>query len=1732
MRPIWRRTLSVLLTLAMVFGMAGMTSALAAAPGSAGTITGFAGCETQKEVARGAAADIAALDLPETLTATVETAADSGAPNSGALSLPVTWMGGFDGGTVGTYPLTAAWDPAYALGQDVTAPVITVTVTPEQDNGGLVQTVTAFPGFDGASPLDTLTVEEKTTVAAIGLPETVTATMDGGDAEVPVTWEYADDYEATAYETYDFNAVLGEGYQLADGLAESDLPYITVEIAGMKDPNAKNGENLFQITPNAAPNYFAPAQVGYDNTKVTLTFTVSNIGTGTATNLTASFTGTNSDKFEIGTALSATELAPGASATVSIRPVTGLGAGTYADAALKFAADNGVAEQTSLSFSVYAAGAIDVGTADALKTALASTEDSKFQINVTADIKLTGSAAQMSGDHLLSIPAGKTVTVTAGGVNLGNHSLTINGGGTFVCAKESGNALFDDTGALNLESIAVNVTGGGGIEVNTINVNSGATVTIDTATTNFSLKGAVSVAADGKIDVQDTASRYGSYNGAILINGGQSLSLTGALAMKQLGGAACGVYVASGGTLSLASGSAFAGCKPGSAIYLVAGSCVFGMSNKLSDQGQPFTTDGRVTVGAKTATAAENQLTEGLYVWDGSKFARTGGNLGADGALFIAANAAVTDNYETQGWKWENNILTLKDINGNAADLVKCVNIKTDSAATIKLESDVTLAGAAGSSQVGNSFYLETLNSTQDLTIDAAGHTLTATAVLDGCAINSGGALSITGGHVQATKASAATQAILVTGALTISGGADVTVTATGGAMAVSAGGGVTVRESSALVASANSSLHALRSNNGDITIDHSTVTASNTGSGPALNKAPILTNVTATAGTDATGTGAGAYDAGNIANYKYLKTEPSGATPGTPGADGKPGTGDSITNAKNYLMVLGGGGGGGGNGADAGNRAYGGNYQTSFDGTKSGMGGWGGVGDGTTGGAGGGGGGAAVSGTVTNDQKRLAAGNTPGSGTDGAGHTTALGGKGGTAATSATGGKGGDGGGATVTGANDTLAGIAVCGGNAGNDGEGAAGGKGGDGGDVSLTLTPSGGTLTVSGVVTAQGGYLLNNSAGGQGGTATLTINGDLTVTGDNLLSVNSARFGGNAALTVTGAVTAKSINLIDADNNLTVEIPTIRLGDAATSIGLEQFTVPEIQGSTNGKVNFQFSGSGGLEVSNTGTSASTDIPMGGVTFTFDHDYSATTPVVTAIISNQSLSGTVNIAGSDNLGADFTGWELVKAGGNQTLAKDVTTIDLTGATALNAVYPAPSAAATLAGGAGTELDPYEISTPGQLLLLAKLINEGKDATVTSGGASVAYDDLQKAYYKLTANVNMGGAPWTPIGLGSDNLRATDKAFMGHFDGQGHTVSGISFDDTTDAFWNGATGGDCVGLFGGAGDGSEIKGVHVEGSLSGANRIGGVVGYTLGAVVACSSAATVRGSGSYVGGVVGRIVPLRGVTEANQLTACYNTGTVSGDNNVGGVVGRAGVPVTGCYNTGAVSGTGNAGGIAGYLTGTTLSNCVSLGQTVTGSAQGSRRVATGDNSTFTNNYARKDLLVNGATVAGEAAGRNGADLTNFTTTTTTPAMNTIFGAAFDTWWQSNSNGLPTLKGETVTAPGIPTEPAAYTVSFNANGGGGTMAAVPNISGSYTLPASAFTAPVGKQFKTWAAPPWRRAPPTPSAPRPRSTPFGRIFPPAAAPAPPAAAAAPPAEAPAAPTPTPAPAAAPPRPRAA
>lgn len=110
-------------------------------------------------------------------------------------------------------------------------------------------------------------------------------------------------------------------------------------------------------------------------------------------------------------------------------------------------------------------------------------------------------------------------------------------------------------------------------------------------------------------------------------------------------------------------------------------------------------------------------------------------------------------------------------------------------------------------------------------------------------------------------------------------------------------------------------------------------------------------------------------------------------------------------------------------------------------------------------------------------------------------------------------------------------------------------------------------------------------------------------------------------------------------------------------------------------------------------------------------------------------------------------------------------------------------------AGGDGSNSDPYQIATPGQLARFAKEVNDGA---------------INNKYLKLTANIDLGDSNWTPIGN-------EDHRFYGHFDGQGHTIRNLSINQskiTDDHIWQ------IVGLFGGVGENTSIRNLTVENAV------------------------------------------------------------------------------------------------------------------------------------------------------------------------------------------------------------------------------------------------------------------------------------------------------------------------------
>lgn len=288
---------------------------------------------------------------------------------------------------------------------------------------------------------------------------------------------------------------------------------------------------------------------------------------------------------------------------------------------------------------------------------------------------------------------------------------------------------------------------------------------------------------------------------------------------------------------------------------------------------------------------------------------------------------------------------------------------------------------------------------------------------------------------------------------------------------------------------------------------------------------------------------------------------------------------------------------------------------------------------------------------------------------------------------------------------------------------------------------------------------------------------------------------------------------------------------------------------------------------------------------------------------------------------------------------------------------------AADFAGGSGTEADPYQISDASQLALLNKLIvQEDQDDS---------FDDVYtNANYILTADISLNdtadfagwadSAPeygWEPIGL---DVTST-HSFGGVFDGNGHTISGMYIN--ADAGTNDVYHRD-YGLF--AKIRGTVKNLNVEQSYicvsGGVKNVGAVVGSTVldGArIESCVSNAVIEtyddgnaggiagyGSGSAItgcqfGGTVNQLDEkwshLGGISGySGAITACTNTGTISGSGYSGGIVGYGG-NVTDSVNKGTVSGD-TAGGITGnmYETGTGLEltvtelglwNCVNEGK-------------------------------------------------------------------------------------------------------------------------------------------------------------------------------------------------------------
>lgn len=167
-----------------------------------------------------------------------------------------------------------------------------------------------------------------------------------------------------------------------------------------------------------------------------------------------------------------------------------------------------------------------------------------------------------------------------------------------------------------------------------------------------------------------------------------------------------------------------------------------------------------------------------------------------------------------------------------------------------------------------------------------------------------------------------------------------------------------------------------------------------------------------------------------------------------------------------------------------------------------------------------------------------------------------------------------------------------------------------------------------------------------------------------------------------------------------------------------------------------------------------------------------------------------------------------------------------------------------------------------------------------------------------LTADIDLTGKEWTPIGM--------SRGYTGIFDGQGHTITGLTISPSEDA----------AALFHNInGDGKVMNLQLKDVTYNGVTAMGGIAHGNGGTIIACSVTGTLTNTtnNGHVGGIA--------ATNLGTITACWFSGTITGGSSIGGIAGS---------NTNAGSYNGKI--TACYWSGEEISNGV--GYDVTGNSE------------------------------------------------------------------------------------------------------------------------------------------------------------------------------------------------------
>ena len=217
---------------------------------------------------------------------------------------------------------------------------------------------------------------------------------------------------------------------------------------------------------------------------------------------------------------------------------------------------------------------------------------------------------------------------------------------------------------------------------------------------------------------------------------------------------------------------------------------------------------------------------------------------------------------------------------------------------------------------------------------------------------------------------------------------------------------------------------------------------------------------------------------------------------------------------------------------------------------------------------------------------------------------------------------------------------------------------------------------------------------------------------------------------------------------------------------------------------------------------------------------------------------------------------------------------------------------AAEFAAGDGTQGAPYQISSAGELANLAKMV---------SGG-----ETYESTYFELTADIDLGGKEWTPIGT-------KDSQFAGKFSGNGKTIRNLT-----------VGGGDNRGLF--AYSSGEIKDVYLEKiDITTTMNAGGVCAFNSGTIEGCGVLSGTIICSNPNGGQLGGIC----MENSGTISRCFSNASVKGATSAGIVYINRGIGVVqDCYNTGTLEGSSSASGINTNNYGK-IKTCLNLGAVI-----------------------------------------------------------------------------------------------------------------------------------------------------------------------------------------------------------